>query len=154
MLPTLVDAQFLLVNKLAYVAGDPERGDVIVFRSPRSPSEDLVKRVVALPNETVEVREGHVYVNGLRLDESAYFELETRPDMAPQTVPSDAYFVLGDNRSQSRDSRVLGTVPRESIVGRVWLVYWPFDVFGLLKEAHPQLEPAPQRVAERLLPAA
>ncbi len=147
MRPALESSQFLLVNKLAYVAGEPERGDVIVFRSPRNPSEDLVKRVVALPSETVEIRNGFVLVDGRRLDEVLYLEATVTSDMSAVDVPANAYFVMGDNRAQSSDSRRIGSIAAGSIVGRVWLVYWPPGDFGLLDTLRPQLQPAPQRVA-------
>ena len=147
MSPNLVDAQFLLVNKLSYVASEPERGDVIVFRSPRSPDEDLVKRVVALPNEEVEIKEGSVFVNGRRLNESSYFQNFVDRDMSPMRVPAGSYFVLGDNRLQSRDSRDIGSIPRASIVGRVWLVYWPPSDFGVVPTYSSFFEPQPMRTA-------
>ncbi|MBM4435868.1 MAG: signal peptidase I [Actinobacteria bacterium] len=147
MHPTLADTQFLLVNKLAYIASTPARGDVVVFRSPRSPNEDLVKRVIALPGETIEIRDGFVYVGGLRLDESGYFPESSLPALAARTVPADAYFVMGDNRAHSRDSRSIGPIPRGAIVGRVWSVYWPPNAFGPLAGVSPTLEPAPQRAA-------
>ena len=133
MSPNLVDAQFLLVNKLSYVASEPERGDVIVFRSPRSPDEDLVKRVVALPNEEVEIKEGSVFVNGRRLNESSYFQNSVDRDTALLRVPDGAYFVLGDNRISSYDSRFWGKLPVENIIGKAWLRYWPTNSFGLVK---------------------
>ena len=147
MFPTLENAQFVLVNKLAYVASDPGRGDVVVFRSPRNPSEDLVKRVVGLPTETVQIRDGVIVVNGQDLDESGYFDASTAPDMDPRSVPAGTYFVLGDNRSKSRDSRVIGPIPLASIVGQVWLVYWPPPGFRLLEDLEPAMLPAPQRVS-------
>ena len=147
MSPNLVDAQFLLVNKLSYVASEPERGDVIVFRSPRSPDEDLVKRVVALPNEEVEIKEGSVFVNGRRLNESSYFQNSVDRDTALLRVPDGAYFVLGDNRLHSRDSRDIGPIPRASIVGRVWLVYWPPSDFGVVPTYRSFFEPEPVRAA-------
>ncbi len=146
MLPTLENAQFLLVNKLAYVASDPARGDIVVFRSPRNPSEDLVKRIVALPSETVEVLDGSVIVNGQRLDESSYLQARVGADMRPQSIPPGSYFVMGDNRAQSRDSRVIGPIPHDSIVGQVWLVYWPPAGFGLLENRPPELLPAPRQI--------
>ena len=148
MSPNLSDSEFLLVNKLSYLTDDPQRGDVIVFRSPRSPDEDLVKRVIGLPNEVVEVREGQVYVDGRLIDESGYFSGPIGRETAPRRVPEGAYFVMGDNRIQSRDSRDIGTVPRASIVGQVWLVYWPPAKFGLFPDAAPALAPAPQRAPD------
>ena len=147
MLPALTSSQFLLVNKLAYIAGEPERGDVIVFRSPSNPSEDLVKRVVALPSETVEIRDGFLFVDGRRLDEASYLQPSEMLAMSAVDVPENKYFVMGDNRMQSRDSRRLGSIAAGSIVGQVWLVYWPPDDFGLLDTLRPPLEPAPLRVA-------
>ena len=139
MLPSLGDTEFLVVNKLAYLSTDPTRGDVIVFRSPRSPNEDLVKRVVGLPAETVEVRNGQVFVNGQVLSESNYLQNDITRDTPAVTVPADAYFVMGDNRRQSRDSRDIGTIPRASIIGRVWLVYWPLGKIGVVPDIHPMI---------------
>lgn len=148
MSPNLADSEFLLVNKLSYLTDDPQRGDVIVFRSPRSPDEDLVKRVIGLPNETVAISGGQVYVNGHLVDESSYFRGPIGPDTSERQVPEGSYFVMGDNRLQSRDSRAIGTVPRASIVGQVWLVYWPPGKFGILPEATPTLAPVPQRAPD------
>ena len=101
MLPSLGDAEFLVVNKLAYLNTDPGRGDVIVFRSPRNPEEDLVKRIVGLPKETVEIRNGQVFVNGQVLDEATYIQDDVARNTPATTVPADAYFVMGDNRRQT-----------------------------------------------------
>ena len=141
MLPSLGDAEFLVVNKLAYLNTDPGRGDVIVFRSPRSPEEDLVKRIVGLPKETVEILNGQVFVNGQVLDEATYIQDDVARNTPATTVPADAYFVMGDNRRQSRDSRDIGAIPRASIVGRVWVVYWPFNKLGLLPDVDPAIIP-------------
>ena len=127
---------------------DPRRGDVIVFRSPRNPDEDLVKRVIGLPNDEVEIRAGQLLVNGHLVDESSYFSGPIGRDTPARRVPEDAYFVMGDNRLQSRDSRDIGTVPRASIVGQVWLVYWPPGKFGFLLDATPALAPVPERVPD------
>lgn len=147
MLPALEDSEFLLVNKLAYVASNPERGDVLVFRSPVKPEEDLVKRVVGLPNETVELRDGGVYVDGRRLEEDAYFGGITMSRLSRTIlVPEDGYFVLGDNRGQSLDSRSFGIVPGGSVVGQVWLVYWPPGRIGTVLGTRPTFAPVPERV--------
>ncbi len=153
MSPNLADSEFLFVNKLSYLADDPQRGDVIVFRSPRSPDEDLVKRVIGLPNEVVEIRDGQVYVNDHLVDESSYFSGPIGRDTPAKRVPEGSYFVMGDNRLQSRDSRDIGPVPRASIVGQVWLVYWPPAEFGILPDTTPALAPLPQR-ADNLPPPA
>jgi len=148
MVPALENGEFLLVNKLAYVAATPNRGDVVVFRSPAKPDEDLVKRIIGLPNETVEFHDGGVYVDGRRLAEDEYFAGVTGIRAGRSlVVPDQAYFVLGDNRGQSIDSRSFGIVPEASIVGKVWLVYWPVGKFGVLPGAPPGFEPAPERVS-------
>ena len=153
MSPNLADSEFLLVNKLSYLTEDPHRGDIIVFRSPRSPDEDLVKRIVGLPSEVVEIRGGQVYVNGQLVDESSYFKGAIGPDTPARRVLEGSYFVMGDNRLQSRDSRAIGSVPRASIVGQVWLVYWPPGKFGLIADATPGLAPSPQRASVLPSPA-
>ena len=153
MSPNLADSEFLLVNKLSYLTEDPRRGDVIVFRSPRNPDEDLVKRVIGLPNDEVEIRAGQVYVNGHVVDESSYFRGPIARDTPARRVPEDSYFVMGDNRLQSRDSRDIGAVPRASIVGQVWLVYWPPGKFGFLPDATPALAPVPERLPFAAPPA-
>ncbi len=148
MVPGLENGEFLLVNKLAYVAAQPGRGDVVVFRSPAKPDEDLVKRVVGLPSETVELRDGGVYINGRRLAEDEYFRGVTgAPASRSVVVPERGFFVLGDNRAQSIDSRRFGIVPEGSIVGKVWLVYWPVDKLGVLPGVAPGFAPAPERIS-------
>ena len=148
MVPALENGEFLLVNKLAYVAAQPSRGDVVVFRSPAKPDEDLVKRIVGLPNETVEFRDGGLYLDGRRLDEGDYYAGITGSRTGRSlVVPEQAYFVLGDNRGQSIDSRSFGIVPGASIVGQVWLVYWPVGKFGVLPGDTPGFRPTPERVS-------
>ncbi len=109
----------------------PQRGDVIVFRFPLDPSENFVKRVIGMPGDTVETRDGVVHVNGVPLDEP-YVDNIQRERTVPVTVGDHEYFVLGDNRPQSDDSRNWGMVPEENIIGRAWLSYWPPGHFGLL----------------------
>ncbi len=119
--------QYALVSKASYGLGSPQRGDVVVLYRPGFPTEELLKRVVGLPGEEIAIRDGRVQINGRELDESAYLgDIETA-NLSSTTVPSGAYFVLGDNRSVSQDSRSFGPVPREVIVGKVVLVYWPID---------------------------
>ena len=155
MNPTLTHGQRVIVNKLRYLSfnsdgpvarlpfvdfGDqqrlyafepPERGDVVVFHSLYGDDRDLVKRVIAVPGETVEIKRGVVFVNGVELDEP-YVVGRDRWDMPSLSVPDSAYFVLGDNRQASNDSRSFGVVPIENIVGRAWLSVWPPDDFGIL----------------------
>lgn len=145
MFPALEDGEFLIVNKLAYVAAEPSRGDVVVFRSPAKPDEDLVKRVVGLPSETVEFRGGGVYVDGRRLAEDGYFLGVTGHGRSRIiVVPELGYLVLGDNRGQSLDSRSFGVIRRASIVGQALLVYWPPGGFGGLSVMSPAFEPVPE----------
>jgi signal peptidase I len=158
MFPSLEDGEYLIVNKLIYARIDmdklndvlpfidegddpmqyvfrsPRRGDVIVFEDPSGTGRDFIKRVVGEPGDRIQLRDGGVYVNGLRLEED-YTQGRTQ---CPQTnrncdviVPDDHYFVLGDNREHSSDSRTFGAVDADLIVGRAMLTYWPLDKFGL-----------------------
>lgn len=119
--------EYALVSKASYGLGSPQRGDVVVLYRPGKPTEELLKRVIGLPGEEIAIRDGQILINGRELDESQYLgDLETS-NLASTAVPAGAYFVLGDNRSVSQDSRSFGPVPREAIVGKVVLVYWPID---------------------------
>jgi len=155
MEPSLSTNQYLLVNKLAYASvslegiaeaipaleklkdspvlqlGSPQRGDIIVFRFPRDPSRDFIKRVVAVPGETVEVKTGVVYVNGKRLEEPYILNSPTYTKEAIIVRPGE-YFVLGDNRNNSSDSHVWGPVPAREIVGKAWITYWPMESWGFI----------------------
>jgi signal peptidase I len=103
---------------------DVHRGDVIVFKFPEEPETDYIKRVIGLPGDTVEVKGGQVHVNGVALDEPYLQQMILRDEPA-RVVEAGRYFVLGDNRNNSSDSRSFGTITPQSIVGRAWLVYWP-----------------------------
>ena len=109
----------------------PQRGDIIVFRFPLDPSENFVKRVIGMPGDTVETRDGVVHINGEPLDEPYVANIQ-RQRTVPVTVGDHEYYVLGDNRPQSDDSRNWGMVPEENIIGQAWLSYWPPGQFGLL----------------------
>ena len=109
----------------------PRRGDVIVFRYPKDPSRDFVKRVIGLPGETVEIHRGAVRIDGEVLDEP-YLEERDLSSLGPTLVPPESYFVMGDNRDGSSDSRHWGTVPLENIVGKVFVRYWPPFEFSFL----------------------
>ncbi len=150
MEPTLVEGQYLLVNKIVYLRFDPRdlqnflpfigsertdtvypfhgpsRGEVIIFHYPLNPSRDFVKRVIGLPGDIVEIDRGVVSVNGVELDEP-YVTHPDRRSMSEFVVPENSYFVLGDNRRASNDSRDWGEVPVENIIGRAWVNYWPID---------------------------
>jgi len=131
MEPNLHNGQFLIVNKLVYYLHPPERGDVIVFQAPDSPRKDYIKRVVGLPGEEVEIVDGQVFVNGLRLEESYIAEPGTR-SWGPEVVGDFEYFVLGDNRRNSRDSTNWGMLDGNAIIGKGWICYWPPQDFGLV----------------------
>jgi signal peptidase I len=132
MEPTLHSDQRLVVEKVSYRFHGPRRGDIVVLKSPQQSSELLIKRVIGLPGETIEIRQGRVYINGQELDEP-YLERSKGGNWGPIIVPPLHVFVLGDNRSFSNDSRAFGMVPIESIVGRAWVSYWPFDEVGAVR---------------------
>ena len=156
MRPTLSQGQYLLVNKIIYrhlnVGGGaevavkddaasqdglifpfhpPQHGEVVIFNFPEDPSRDFVKRVIGVPGDTVEIRAGRTFVNGVQLRET-YAELDDLDEMKAFKVAPNTYFMMGDNRRHSNDSRDWGAVPLEYIVGRAWMRYWPpheMDIF-------------------------
>lgn len=133
---TLEISDRVLVNRLSYQWGDVSRGDVIVFaRKPEEIGEirDLIKRVIGLPGDTVEARGNQIFINGTRLDEP-YVAEENRifADFGPVTVPDHELFVMGDNRDQSFDSRLFGTVDLDRVAGRAFVLFWPLDRIGAL----------------------
>ncbi len=134
MVPTLKVDDRLLVDKLTLHTRDVRRGDIVVFERPAAFTDttikDLIKRVVGLPGETIEGREGAVWVNGKRLSEPYLVKGVTTSDFAPVRVAVDNYFVMGDNRPESFDSRFWGTVEREKIIGRALIRVWPPTRFG------------------------
>lgn len=133
MEPTLQPNQFILVNKLAYRIGDFHRGNVVVFHYPRNPNEDYIKRVIGLPGETVSIHDGMVFINGQPMQEEY---IAAPPAYSGEwVVPEDQIFVLGDNRNQSSDSHSWGFVPKNLVVGRALVVYWPLAEFKFLNQA-------------------
>lgn len=135
MMPSLIDQERIFINKFLYKfgIGDIQRGDMVVFYYPADPSKSYIKRVIGLPGDSVAVEDGIVYVNGKRLEESYVpDEYRDRQSMALLRVPSDQFFVLGDHRSSSNDSRVWGPVPRPYIYGKAVFVYWPIEKMGIL----------------------
>jgi signal peptidase I len=126
MHPNVEHGDRIIVSKLSYQTSPPERGDVIVFHSPRDSGTDLIKRVIALPGETVEVRDGTVYINGSPLEEP-YLNERPEYEYPQQTLPEDQYFVLGDNRNNSADSHNGWLLPEDNIIGKAWVIYWPFE---------------------------
>jgi signal peptidase I len=166
MEPTLHSGQYIMVNRLVYVHFDintfrrwlpgsrdvepnlaylfhlPRRGDIVVFEYPRDTSRDYIKRVIGLPGETIDVRNGQVYVDGVPLEEPYLPESTvTRKGSVslPMKVPHNAVFVMGDNRENSSDSRNWGPLPLERIVGKAWFTYWPRDHWGTIAHGEPTL---------------
>jgi signal peptidase I len=143
MEPELSDQERIFINKFTYRfgLGEIERGDTVVFLYPQDTSKSYIKRVIALPGDRVRIDEGKVYVNDRRLSEN-YVPMEYRDTVSwpaadqpvqDQIVPPDKYFVLGDHRSESSDSRSWGYVPRENIYGKAVFIYWPLDKMGRLR---------------------
>lgn len=136
MEPNFHDGQFLLVNKINYLIGHPQRGDVIVFRYPYSQPnnpKNYIKRIIGLPGEKVQVTNGKVYVNDVRMDEPFPFN-HAAYDWGPVTVGPDEYFVLGDNRPESSDSHSWGLLPARNIIGKAWVSYWPPQEWGVVND--------------------
>lgn len=133
MLPSLEDQERIFVNKFVYRWESISRGDVVVFRYPRDLSKSYIKRVVAVSGDRVVIDNGRVYVNGFLLDEP-YVPLQFHDTRSYSeiTVPDDSYFVLGDHRSMSSDSREFGPVGRQYITGKAVFIYWPVEKLGLL----------------------
>jgi signal peptidase I len=157
MKPTLLVGDFILVNKLVYRFSEPQRGDIVVFKYPIDPNIDFIKRIIALPGEEVEVRNNQVFINGKPLPlievgrgedngkrtviyeevlpegkkhKVQFYEdfLFSKRDFGPVVVPPNHYFVMGDNRDNSEDSRYWGFLPRENIVGKAFVIYFSGDV--------------------------
>jgi signal peptidase I len=128
MEPNFYDNEYLVIDEISYRFKDPARGEIIVFRYPKDPREYFIKRIIGLPGEKVAIKNGNVYINGVRLDESEYLapEEQTIHD-GVWMLKADEYFILGDNRQYSLDSRKFGPVDRSYIIGRAWVRGWPFD---------------------------
>src|SRR5262245_15148033 len=135
MIPSLVDQERIFINKFVYRFGvaDVNRGDTVVFWFPGDPTKSYIKRVIGVPGDRVQVSDGTVFVNGRALNEP-YVPEEYRDHMSTpsQVVQANQFFVLGDHRSSSNDSRTWGMVPRTAIYGKAVFVYWPLDRLGLL----------------------
>ncbi len=134
MMPSLEDQERIFVNKFVYRLEPIERGDVVVFRYPRDPSKSYIKRVIAVAGDRVRIDGGQVYVNGEPLDEPyvppAYTDSRSYPEI---TIPPDWYFVLGDHRSMSSDSREFGPFDESYIYGKAVFGYWPMDKLGRVR---------------------
>ena len=144
MVPNFHNKEYLIINKLGYRLDEPRRGDVVVFKYPRDPSQYFIKRVIGLPGEKVQIREGRVVVfnlenpDGIVMDEPYLKNVVTSASDELVALASDEYYVLGDNRPQSSDSRVWGALPKNLIVGKAWLRVFPLPEFGTIH--HPSLD--------------
>lgn len=133
MEPTLHTGQRLLINRLSvHGVGEPQRGAIVVFHS-WSDDKDYIKRVIGLPGDEVAIHDGHVYVNDVLLDEP-YLDQPTTDTKSPVTLTPDEYYVMGDNRGNSADSRYYGPLHKDKIVGTAFVSLWPLQTFGLLDE--------------------
>jgi len=143
MNPNFHDGEYLLTDKISYRFEKPQRDDVIIFKAPQNQDYDYIKRIIAIPGETIKISNGLVYINNKILDEKNYLASAslTHPGLFLSedkqfTLPEDEYFAVGDNRDHSSDSRDWGTVPLANIVGKAWLRYWPPQEFGFLPRFH------------------
>ena len=134
MLPMLEDQDRLFINKIAYRVGDIHQGDVVVFQYPHDHTKSYIKRVIALPGDRIRISDGDVYVNGKRLPEPYVPNRFTDDRSLPETVlPANQYWVMGDHRSISSDSRDFGPVDRDLIYGKAVFVYWPMEQVGVVR---------------------
>ena len=146
MFATLDDQDYLIANKIDYRLHAPQRGDIVILRPPTSNSTDFIKRIIGLPGERVLIRSGVTYINGHRLDEPYLPEAWTIDANWPDSSSTgtllgpDEYFVMGDNRNRSQDSRFFGPISRDRIDGKAWFRIWPLDHFGNIYAQMPTLE--------------
>jgi signal peptidase I len=156
MFATLDNDDYLIANKIDYRLHPPQRGDIIILRPPTNNSTDFIKRVIALPGESLLIRTGVVYINGHRLHEPYLPEAWTVFADWPcggcdaRVIPSNEYFVMGDNRNRSQDSRFFGPITRDRIDGKAWFRIWPLDHFGSIYQQMPWLETGPVSVGARV----
>lgn len=136
MEPNFHDHEYLIINEIAYRFEEPKRGDIIVFRYPKDPSQYFIKRIIGLPDEKIKIKEGKIFIyndahpEGISLSEDVYLLDETDTSQLGKSefiLGADEYFVMGDNRDASLDSRRFGAVPRRLIIGKAWVRGWPFD---------------------------
>ncbi|OGD97211.1 signal peptidase I [Candidatus Curtissbacteria bacterium RIFCSPLOWO2_01_FULL_38_11b] len=133
MHPNFDNGELLLTEKVSYKFSDPKRSDVIVFQAPIEKKADFIKRIIGTPGDTIKIHEGGVYINSVKLDEN--YILGTVEGDKTITLGENDYFVMGDNRTASSDSRVFGSIKKNAIRGKVWVVYWPFIKSGNFKGA-------------------
>jgi signal peptidase I len=143
MVPNFQDKEYVLTNLIALRLGSPKLGDVIVFKAPPDPEKDYIKRVIGVAGDSVMVKDGNVYVNDQLLDESAFLKSDVKTysgaflkENSPVTVPPGNYFVMGDNRNYSSDSREWGFVPQNDLIGESFFVYWPLPDIKLISNPY------------------
>lgn len=138
MEPSFFDGEYLIIDEISYRFDGPDRGDVIVFKYPKDNTQYYIKRIIGLPKETIEISEGKIiiynnkYPEGMEFAESYLVDIETPGDLK-EFIPEDNYFVLGDNRRASSDSRIWGLLPEHFIVGRAWIRGLPADRLGVIR---------------------
>ncbi|CCO08474.1 signal peptidase I [Desulforamulus hydrothermalis] len=133
MEPTLLIGDRIIVSKITYHLREPQPGDIVVFKFPLDPSRNFVKRLIARGGDTVEIKDSVLYINGKPVPEPYLPKDLTFQDFGPQTVPPGHYFMMGDNRNNSDDSRVWGFLARDLIVGKAEVIYWPLNRISLVK---------------------
>lgn len=143
MFPNLHDSQYLITNIISLKLGNPKLGDVIVFKAPNTPEKDFIKRVIGIKGDKVSIKDGQVYLNDKLLDESKYLDDSVKTyggsfikEGQTVTVPDGYFFVLGDNRSYSSDSREWGFVSKKNIIGSSFFIYWPVNGAGVIKNPY------------------
>lgn len=137
MEPNFHDGDYILTNKIIFKFVEPKRGDIVIFKSPLDKNVDYIKRIIGLPGETVELRDQHYYINGVMLDENYPYNKPVfggafLHESEPVQIPPDEYFVSGDNRPGSSDSREFGLININDFIGQVFLRYWPVSAAGII----------------------
>jgi len=145
MEPSFHNQEIMLVDKISYRFRQPQRGDVIIFKAPKNPGDDYIKRVIAVPGETIQIAKGKVFINGMLLDENYLSPGQTTDNgtsavLFSKTLGTNEYFMLGDNRGNSSDSRMWGIMPKANIIGRAWWNIYPFSYFDHIQNIVPVIE--------------
>lgn len=138
--PTFHNGEYILTNKFEYKINEPQRGDIVIFKSPRNKDIDYIKRIIGLPAEKISLKNNTYYINGKPLNESAYLTSDVNTfggsflrEGEEITIPQGQYFVSGDNRQHSSDSREFGPIPKEDFIGKAFIRYWPFSRSGVIE---------------------
>jgi signal peptidase I len=157
MFATLDNDDYLIANKIDYRLHAPERGDIIILRPPTNNSTDFIKRIIALPGERLLIRSGFVYINGHKLNEPYLPEEWVNQNNWPadpngEVIPPNQYFVMGDNRNRSQDSRFFGPIARDRIDGKAWFRIWPLSSFGSIYKKMPSMEDGSVAVGSAVRP--